>query len=284
MQKRTFLMKSYVRDGESFHFARKHLEATPPRIVHTHDYYECFWIEGGEGTHWINDRKTTLARGDMVFMRPWDTHGFQRRGRAPFRLVNISFFARTAEHLLERYGDELTHRFFWSKEDLPRAHRLDDAQIGMLMRLARELETGPRSLARIEGFLLGVMTRIFGSRDEPVGQLPGWLISACQAARDPEVFREGATGFVRAAGRSHEHVCRAARQYLQVTPSAYVNRIRMEHAARLLAGSDESISQIALECGLENLSHFYRMFRTHYALTPRAYRRRNQVDIVQPTS
>ncbi len=117
MQKRIFYMKSYVRDGEAFHFARKQLEATPPRIVHTHDYYECFWIEGGEGTHWINDRKTGLARGDMVFMRPWDTHGFQRRGRTPFRLVNISFFARTAEHLLERYGDELNHRFFWSGED-----------------------------------------------------------------------------------------------------------------------------------------------------------------------
>ena len=58
----------------------------------------------------------------------------------------------------------------------------------------------------------------------------------------------------------------------------------MEHAARMLAGSDDSISQIALECGLENLSHFYRMFRGHYALTPRAYRRRNQVDIVQPAS
>jgi AraC-like DNA-binding protein len=32
------------------------------------------------------------------------------------------------------------------------------------------------------------------------------------------------------------------------------------------------ISGVALDCGFENLSSFYRLFRRQYGLTPRAYR------------
>ena len=282
MQKRTFLMRNYLGPGEAFHFARKHLLSSPPRIVHTHDYFECFWIERGAGVHWINGAKQDMRPGFLCFMRPHDTHGVQARGTAPCRLVNVSFPAPSAAHLASRYGDALAGRFFWADTPLPSAFRIDAAQRGMLQRLARELEFGPRSLAHIEGFLLGVMIRVLATPADVGSQVPGWLATACQLAREPEVFRQGARGFVTAAGRSHEHVCRATRQHFGVSPSAYVNRIRMEHATRLLAGSDTTISEIALDCGLENLSHFYRIFRQHYGMTPRAYRRRHQVDIVQP--
>jgi AraC family cel operon transcriptional repressor len=50
------------------------------------------------------------------------------------------------------------------------------------------------------------------------------------------VFREGAEGFVKVAGRSQEHVCRQTRRHLGLSPTQYVNRIRIQHAAMLLAG------------------------------------------------
>ncbi|MGB1208234.1 MAG: helix-turn-helix transcriptional regulator, partial [Paracoccaceae bacterium] len=111
---------------------------------------------------------------------------------------------------------------------------------------------------------------------------PAWLVTACADTRDPQVFRQGAAGFVAAAGRGHEHVCRVARQYLGLSPTAYVNRVRMEHAAMLLGGTDQPIPDIAVDCGLENLSHFYRLFQSHYGTTPRRYRARHLSDPVQP--
>ncbi len=284
MRRLTFRMENYVRGGEAFHFARKRLEPAPPRIVHTHDYFECFWIEEGDGVHWINGRKEPLRAGDLVFVRLSDTHGFQGKGDKRGVMVNVSFPAASAAHLVARYRDDLEGRFFWSRRPLPWSQRLDDAQMAMLNRLARELEIGPRSLAQIESFLLGLMTRVVGRPAGVAEHVPSWLGAACNAVREPVLFRQGAAGFVRAAGRSHEHVCRAAQRYLGLSPSAYVNRVRMEHAGRLLAGSDETIAAIAIDCGLENLSHFYRVFRDHYRMTPRAYRRRHQVEIVQPRS
>ena len=70
----------------------------------------------------------------------------------------------------------------------------------------------------------------------------------------------------------HEHVCREMQRHLGVSPTAYVNRLRMEHAAMRLGDSKLPVEDIARTCGIENLSHFYRLFRQHYGTTPKKYR------------
>ncbi|WP_084601453.1 helix-turn-helix transcriptional regulator [Novosphingobium acidiphilum] len=102
------------------------------------------------------------------------------------------------------------------------------------------------------------------------------------AAQRPEVFRAGAAGFISAAGRSHEHVCRSLKAHFGVTPSMFVNRMRMEHAGRLLTGTDIAPADIAVDCGIDTISHFHALFRTHFGVTPRRYRLSRRRDPVQP--
>ncbi|MEI6082685.1 MAG: helix-turn-helix transcriptional regulator [Verrucomicrobiota bacterium] len=78
------------------------------------------------------------------------------------------------------------------------------------------------------------------------------------------------------AGRSAEHVARVTRDLLHETPSDLVNRVRLQYAARQLALSDAKIMDIALDCGLTNLSHFYRLFRHQFGSTPQAYRQQQR--------
>jgi len=47
---------------------------------------------------------------------------------------------------------------------------------------------------------------------------------------------------------------------------------RMEHAKQLLAETDVSLSEIALQVGCTDQSHFSALFRAHVTLTPTAYR------------
>ena len=142
--------------------------------------------------------------------------------------------------------------------------------------MASELQLSRNSLAVIEEFLLALATRVVNHDALLDESVPGWLVAASVAARRPDVFRQGAAGFVAAAGRGHEHVCRMARKHLGVSPSTYINRIRMEYAALMLAGSDKPISDVSSECGIENVSHFYRVFQKQYGTTPRQYRVNHQ--------
>jgi AraC family cel operon transcriptional repressor len=102
---------------------------------------------------------------------------------------------------------------------------------------------------------------------------PTWLIQACSDIRKPEHFSRGVEQFLRLCGRSREHVARTVRQHLHQTPTEYVNSIRMTYAQRQLEMGSQDILDIAMDCGIQNLSHFYNLFRARTGTTPRKYRR-----------
>ena len=275
-------MRDYLRGPDRFHFARKGLPFDSPAILHTHDYYECFWILSGVGSHHINGRSQPLTPGRVTFIRPHDVHGFQSAPSEICRLVNIMVPAAVVDHLGRRYGDEFAGRYFWYGEPQPAVVEVDPVRMGDLRRLERNLELGRRTLARIEGFLIELLTGVLAESQALPPHAPRWLVAACTAAQTPEIFRLGAAGFVRAAARSHEHVCRATKHYLGQTPTDYVNGLRMAYAARRLAGTDDPVAEIAHDCGFEHLSHFYRLFTRTYGEPPRRYRQHRLVEVVQP--
>lgn len=278
MKTRLFKIDAYLRPGEHFHFARKTLDDVRPGFTHCHDFFEVLLVENGTLDHRINGTDEPLSRGALLFVRPQDTHALSARPGTRARIINIIVRPETVDHLGARYGADLGRRFFWSTDPMPDARRLDGPRIERAINSAMDLQTDERGLARIEQFLLALMTRVVDITVDPTSSAPDWLATACLAARDPAVFRRGAAGLVEASRRGHEHVCRAAKRHLGMSPTDYVNRIRMEHAAMLLGDNTMSIEDVAGDCGLANLSYFYRLFRAHYGTTPREYRRRHAVD------
>ena len=58
--------------------------------------------------------------------------------------------------------------------------------------------------------------------------------------------------------------------------STYMNEVRMEYAAGLLAETGFSVSDIAKACGYVNQGRFARVFREYYGMKPLDYRRMNR--------
>ncbi|HYP55428.1 MAG TPA: helix-turn-helix domain-containing protein [Solirubrobacterales bacterium] len=63
------------------------------------------------------------------------------------------------------------------------------------------------------------------------------------------------------------------------TPIAYVQRIRVERAKRLLETSDESVEQISWAVGYEDPASFRRVFKRLTGLAPGAYRQRFRIPV-----
>lgn len=57
------------------------------------------------------------------------------------------------------------------------------------------LQTTRRSRARIEHFLLSVMTHVLDASESLDESAPASLVHACRAAREPRIFRRGVEGF-----------------------------------------------------------------------------------------
>ncbi|MEM7752961.1 MAG: AraC family transcriptional regulator [Pseudomonadota bacterium] len=271
-----FRIDSYLLPGDACHVAHKDLARRWPEKAHHHDYFELLLVERGETDHWVNGVRQSLGPGQLVFFRPADRHAFRADPNSGCRIFNVMFRPETAQHLIQRYPEEFAGRFFDSAAPVPDAHQLQDDQFKQALGLATRLVNSALSLAQIEEFLLALGNQVLAPIAEDPVAMPNWLADACTALRHPSVFSAGTAGFVAVAGRSHEHLCRSCRSFLGTTPTAYVNRVRTKYAAERLVRTQLPIAEISAEVGIDNIGHFYRVFREQFGTTPRRYRVQNQ--------
>lgn len=72
---------------------------------------------------------------------------------------------------------------------------------------------------------------------------------------------------------STAQVYRFTKKYFSLSPSNYVNRIRLQHALELLHDPNVQIKRAAFESGFIDLAYFSRLFKTTFGVSPRDYRR-----------
>ena len=61
-------------------------------------------------------------------------------------------------------------------------------------------------------------------------------------------------------------------EYLNMTPSQYLNKKKIDKAIELLLSTELSILNIAFECGFNNIEYFDKIFKKTMGLTPLRYR------------
>jgi AraC family cel operon transcriptional repressor len=98
---------------------------------------------------------------------------------------------------------------------------------------------------------------------------------------EEENLRVGLPRFVEVSGVTRAHLTRTLKFYRQQTPTEFINEVRLNHAAMLLATTPADILDVAADCGFDNLSYFYRRFRRQFGKPPRVWRRESQC-IVMP--
>lgn len=261
--------------GAAVHIARAQVTPTRPKTLHGHDFHELFWVQNGQIRHHTPDGIETLSEGSLGFIRPGDTHGLQGRGDHAL-VVSLTLHPSLIDALGKRH-EALQGQFFWA--DAPQILHLDMQAMLALNQAALTLERSALDRLSTEAFLLPICA---GLSKPAQPDAPEWLLHAMTAAKSPKVFRQGAAGLVAVTGQTHPHVSRTMKQATGTSPSAYINDLRMTHAARQLTGTSETLADIAADIGIPNLSHFHKLFRAYHKLTPHQYRRKFQRDVMQP--
>ena len=105
---------------------------------------------------------------------------------------------------------------------------------------------------------------------EPERELVEKAKEACaQSIDDPERLK----GLISRLGVSPNHLMRLFKQYEGCTRGQYLAKLRIEKAKDLLGSDDANILHVALSCGFESQSNFYKRFKEHTGATPAQYRR-----------
>jgi AraC-like DNA-binding protein len=79
--------------------------------------------------------------------------------------------------------------------------------------------------------------------------------------------------FARMCNRSVSSFKREFQKHYGTSPGKWLLERRLQHSASLLHSTAMNITEIAFECGFEDLSHFSKAFKEKFGLNPSAYRK-----------
>jgi AraC family cel operon transcriptional repressor len=244
---------------------------------HCHDFYELFVMRAGAVWHHVNGAVVMVRAGALVFIRPDDTHYYRAVDDAPFELINLAFPRRVIDGLLVYLGDGFDGRALL-RPALPPTVQLSAGElVAVAARLAAlpRYPYGQKQAVRValRVLLADLFARYWLRATTPPADGPDWLADLCVQMQDPAHFVEGVAAMQRIACKSPAHLSRTFQQVLHTTPTDFVNDLRLNYAANLLAHTDRPVLDVALAAGFGNLSYFYRLFRAAYGSPPAAFRR-----------
>lgn len=247
--------------------------------LHTHDFYEIFLIVEGSIEHHINGEVQLLHNRQIVFIRPDDAHCFNKHAGENCELINIAFLRKTFNNLCNFLEIDSTD---WINSSVPPSLILPVAEKNYLTtqfkKWGRSLfRDKKQSRAMWRGILAHILSHYFsGGAENLEDDMPVWLQILCQQVQQRQYIVEGRDALIRLSNRSPEYIGRVFKTYLGITPSQFINNLRLDYAGDLLLNTDRSPTDIAYEVGFGNLSHFYHLFKARWHCSPNQFRRMNR--------
>ena len=247
---------------------------------HCHDFYEIFITVTGTVTHYINGIKQKLPEGSLVFIRPDDVHSYMydSPNSNETAYINLTFTYETANLLFEFLSDGFPSKELLS-HDMPPTITLNNIEKKRLLKQIEELNIinwQDKNLLKIKmrSILADIFVRYFSnSIDDSKDPKPLWFVELLSDMEMPENFIAGTERMISLSHKSREHLSRCFKHHLGITPSEYINELRINYASNLLIHTNTPILELCYMCGYQSLSYFYKVFKRKYGQSPNEFRK-----------
>jgi AraC-like DNA-binding protein len=228
-------------------------------------------IGAGEiGITYHPDHHVTLHPAQLALFHPDQVHLTRNLTDTPLPYYNL--------HIDKAWALSIQQRHFQTQKLLPMRSPIitQESYATELMDIISQINKDPHTQqAQIENTLSTLLERIFiaytdeeGHTDEELlfDQIKTYILEHI----DQEI---SATTIAAYTGYSTAHISRRFKARFGLTLQAFLIDQRIHHAkALILQNSDLSLSQIALEAGFYDQSHFIKNFKKAYSISPHAYK------------
>ncbi len=245
--------------------------------LHCHDFYEIILVIKGKAVHYINGQKQLLGAGSCVIIRPADNHCFDIYENFECMLLIISFTALTVKILADYLGNGFDMVKLTDNAN-PAMAMISEYDINYLLFLFNKLNSIPRThdaliKTNLRILIIYIIIHYFPpSIMTSHSDIPSWLHTLCLEIAKKENFTEGIQVLKKLSKKTSFYLCHTFKQYFNVTPTGYINNLKLSFAANLLMNSNLDIISIALDSGFNSISHFNHLFKKKFGMSPGRYR------------
>ncbi|TWU31355.1 helix-turn-helix domain-containing protein [Novipirellula artificiosorum] len=256
-----------------------------PFGLHSHEFSEIVIITGGKGEHITGEDSYEIGTGDTFVIGPMRPHDYLNMDQ--LRLINVLFDATELPmtfsdlQLLPGY-----HALFTLEPDWRKRHGFNSRlqlsppklvqAIGLIDQLDQELTDrrpgfgviATTTLLQLVTFLARCYSQSRNPQSKSLLRIAEAISLIERHYADPLTLDE----LVEISGMSRRNFLRAFESTMGCPPIAYLIRLRVRQACKLLAQSEKSITEIAMLVGFSDSNYFSRQFKTLTGSSPRDYR------------
>lgn len=189
--------------------------------------------------------------------------------------THANHFSRAARCVVIEVAPAVLARVNQASKGLESAGEIEGPVSGWLAErlydeFQRPMEGGGLAL---EGMLLELTAEAARRVGQGVAKIvPEWLKNARRHLESNCLRAVSLAEIARVSGMHRVHVSREFRKHFGTTIGEFLRNLRVQHARRLLKSTTQTLTDIALDCGFADQSHFSATFRRLTGLTPAVFR------------
>ena len=205
-----------------------HLTFDHDEFVHTHSFYEIFYITEGQISHFCNNRQQTLEIGDAFILRPNDIHHFGRTGACTHRdiMTPIQKFKSVCDYLDKNLFDKINFGAEPFHFKLT-SHQIENLEETLTFIKYMSPDVEPFKPYIVNSFLAHILGYIYFSDHIEETPYPKWLFTLLQKLAEPDFLKQGIDAIKREFNYNYIYISRVFKQYLNMTISDYINIKRL---------------------------------------------------------
>ncbi len=256
--------------------------------IHFHPEYQLTLFINGEGTCFIGNKVDRFKAGDIFFLGKNLPHVFKSD---PIFYNDQS--KQNSECISIFFKDETFGREFFETPELSQIKRLLELSAHGIKLDRNKAESNSNYIKNLKiasGFnrfriLLDLLDRLANSSELNTLSTVEFTkpSSMIEHERIDVVFRHISNHFqeeitlneiAEVANMTVNSFCRYFKQRTRKTFTDFLNEFRIDYACKLIAGSNQNFSAIAINSGYNNTSYFNRKFKQLTGMSPIQYRRK----------
>lgn len=265
------------------HLRRVHSDWEYPE--HVHPQYEINYVLDGEQLMTIEGQEYLQCAGDLILLRPGDTHSSRSGNDDPFSYFCIHFDIddRIFLSVLSRMQQVLF------RKDSPVTHQVQPVMSKLIDIISNTENKTMAHRMQLQSTIFELFGHLwdaisnevihFSSSAYEKVELAHQIRSRIQALLNQNFKQEGVLeqhygidDIAAELGISPSHCNRVFRQVFDLSPRAYLSQLVLHEAKLLLANPRLSIHDIASLLGYRDIAHFSRQFKRWSHVSPSEYR------------
>ncbi len=272
-----------------FPFEYYYVDATHPRYempFHWHKEWEIIYIKEGSFTVHADEVTYIAQKGDFLLIRDGMLHSGSPKN-CVYECFLFDFHAlfsnldMVKKHLRPIYNQQLLPHIYYA---VNQNSELDFIMSKLSNAYSQHNKCAQNTIIPLELIVFGCISQLFAlilqeglythnpkNYEENTHKIDliKTVLEYIEFHYDSPITLED---LAETANMNPKYFCRFFRSITHQTPMDYVNRYRIEKAARMLLDTRLPITNICMECGFNDSSNFIKVFRKYKGMTPKQYR------------